>query len=130
MSILGGVAKTLDEGRETFRLRLSDAQGAVIEEGETAGTIINADPLQKMWLWLSRFGRTVADHATGTVSDRLSAPLTGAQVTMSGQRVDFARADNEAWLGEALTSVARALRTPSGRHSRTTTNRRRRSSTG
>ena len=60
-------------------------------------------------MWLSRFGRTVAGHVTDAVSDRLSGPLTGAQVTVGGQSVDLARAKDEAWLGEALTSVARAL---------------------
>ncbi len=102
----------LDEGKETFLLRLSNADGAVIEDGEATGTITNSDPLQKMWL--SRFGRTVADHVTGAVSDRLSNPLTGAQVTVAGQRVDLAETQDEAWLGEALTSVARALGAPSG----------------
>jgi len=48
----------LDEGEETFTLRLSKAKGAVIADGEATGTIANDDPLQKMWL--SRFGRTVA----------------------------------------------------------------------
>ena len=48
----------IDEGEETFTLRLSDATGAVIADGTATGTIENSDPLQKMWL--SRFGRTVA----------------------------------------------------------------------
>ena len=56
----------LDEGEETFTLRLSNAKGARIGDGEATGTISNDDPLQKMWL--SRFGRTVADHVTGAVS--------------------------------------------------------------
>ena len=82
----------LDEGNETFRLRLSNANGAVIEDGEAVGTVTNADPLQKMWL--SRFGRTVAGHVTDVVSDRLTdvvsdrrqvgTPLTGAQVAVGG----------------------------------------------
>ena len=97
----------IDEGRETFRLKLRNVQGAWISDGEATGTITNSDPLQKMWL--SRFGRTVAGHVTDAVSDRLSGPLTGAQVTVGGQSVDLARAEDEAWLGEALTSVARAL---------------------
>ena len=78
----------LDEGEETFTLRLSNAQGARIGDGEATGTIKNSDPLQKMWL--SRFGRTVADHVTGAVADRLSSPLTGAQVTVGGQTVNLA----------------------------------------
>ena len=97
----------VDEGEETFTLRLSNVVGAHIADGEATGTITNDDPLQKMWL--SRFGRTVAGHVTDAVSDRLANPLTGAQVTVGGQRVDLAETEDEAWLGEALTSVARAL---------------------
>ena len=102
----------IDEGEETFTLRLSNAKGARIGDGEATGTIANADPLQKMWL--SRFGRTVASHVTDAVSDRLANPLTGAQVTVGGQRVDFARTGDEKWLGQTLTSVARALGAPNG----------------
>ena len=65
-------------------------------------------------MWLSRFGRTVADHVTGAVSDRLSGPLTGAQVTVGGQSVDLSRTQDEAWLGETLTSLAHAMGAPSG----------------
>ena len=97
----------LSEGEETFTLTLSNAAGARIVDGEATGTIANDDPLQK--IWLSRFGRTVASHVTEAVSDRLAAPLAGAQVTVSGQRVDLARAGDEAWLGQTLTSLARAL---------------------
>ena len=102
----------IDEGEETFTLRLSNAKGARIGDGEATGTIENADPLQKMWL--SRFGRTVASHVTDAVSDRLSTPLAGAQVTVGGQRVDLARTGDEKWLGQTLTSVARALGASNG----------------
>ena len=97
----------IDEGEETFSFRLSNATGARIADGEATGTITNADPLQKMWL--SRFGRTVASHVTDAVSDRLSGPLTGAELSVGGQRVDLARTKDEAWLGQTLTSLARAL---------------------
>ena len=97
----------LDEGDETLVLTLSNASEAGIADGEATGTITNADPLQKMWL--SRFGRTVAGHLTDAVSDRLAAPLTGAQVTVGGRRVDLAGRKDEAWLGETLTSLAQAL---------------------
>ena len=50
----------VDEGEETLTFRLSNATGAVIADGTAKGTIVNSDPLQKMWL--SRFGRTVAGH--------------------------------------------------------------------
>ena len=97
----------IDEGKERFRLRLSDVEGAWIADGLAFGTITNSDPLQKMWL--SRFGRTVAGHVTDAVSDRLSGPLTGAQVTVGGQAVDLTATEDEALLGETMTSVARAL---------------------
>ena len=102
----------LDEGSETFTMKLMNARGAAIADGEAVGTITNSDPLQKMWL--SRFGRTVASHVTEAVSDRLANPLTGAQVTVGGQSVDLARTGDEAWLGETLTSVAQALGAPAG----------------
>ncbi|MYE12995.1 MAG: hypothetical protein F4X99_15350, partial [Gammaproteobacteria bacterium] len=102
----------LDEGSETFVLRLRNAQGAAIADGEATGTITNADPLQKMWL--SRFGRTVAGHVTEAVSDRLASPLSGAQVTVGGQTLDLAATGDEAWLGRTLTSVAQALGAPVG----------------
>ena len=97
----------LDEGDETLTLRLTNPQGAALLDGDAVGTISNDDPLQE--LWLSRFGRTAATHVVDAVSDRLSAPLTGAEVTLGGQRVDLARTDDEAWLGETLTSLARAF---------------------
>ena len=97
----------LDEGEETFTLKLTGARGAAIDDGEATGTIENSDPLQRMWL--SRFGRTVADHVTAAVSDRLSNPPTGGQVTVGGQRVDLAQKKDETWVGETLVSVARLL---------------------
>ena len=98
---------TVDEGSETFTLRLSNAAGARIGDGEATGTITNDDPLQKVWL--SRFGRTVAGHVTDAVSDRLANPLTGAQVTVGGQRVDLAQTGDGAALAQALTGLARVL---------------------
>ena len=102
----------IDEGEETMRLTLSSPSGVKLGDAVATGTITNSDPLQKMWL--SRFGRTVAGHVTDAVSDRLANPLTGAQVTVGGQRVDLAATKDEAWVGEALTSVARALGAPNG----------------
>ena len=102
----------LDEGSETFTLKLTGARGAAIDDGEATGTIRNSDPLQKMWL--SRFGRTVADHVTAAVSDRLSGPLTGAQVTVGGQTVNLAEAGDDAFIGRTLTSIAQVMGAPSG----------------
>ena len=102
----------LDEGSETFTLKLTGARGAAIADGEATGTIENSDPLQTMWL--SRFGRTVADHVTGAVSDRLSNPMTGAQVTVGGQSLDLAQMEDEAWLDRTMVSMARVLGVPEG----------------
>ena len=77
----------IDEGEETFTLRLSDATGARIADGTATGTIENSDPLQKMWL--SRFGRTVAGHVVDAVAGRLSGPSGGSQVTLGGQSIDL-----------------------------------------
>ncbi len=100
----------LNEGRETFTLTLTNASGARIDDGEATGTIENADPLQTMWL--SRFGRTVADHVAGAVSDRLANPMTGAQVTVGGQNLDLARMEDGAWLDRTMVSMARILGVP------------------
>ena len=97
----------IDEGAETFTLKLMNPQGAAIGDGEATGTIENSDPLQKMWL--SRFGRTVAGHVVDAVSDRVSNPLSGAQVTVGGQRVDLAQSEDGAALAQALTGLARVL---------------------
>ena len=102
----------IDEGEETFTLKLRNAKGAYIIDGEATGTIENSDPLQKMWL--SRFGRTVADHVTSAVSDRLANPLTGAQVTVGGQSMNLAEMTDEARLGETLTAIAQLMGAPSG----------------
>ena len=77
----------VDEGEETFRLRLSAASGARIADGVATGTIVNSDPLQKMWL--SRFGRTVAGQVVDAVAGRLSGPSPGSQVTLGGQGIDL-----------------------------------------
>ena len=82
----------IDEGEEAFTLLLSNASGARIADGVATGTIVNSDPLQKMWL--SRFGRTVAGHVVDAVAGRLSGPTGGSQVTLGGQSIDLsARSD-------------------------------------
>ena len=97
----------VDEGEETFTFRLSNATGARIGDGEATGTIANDDPLQKMLL--SRIGRTAASHLTDAVSDRLANPLSGAQVTVGGQRVDLTATEDSEAVAQALAGFARAL---------------------
>ena len=73
-----------DEGEETFLFRLSNAQGARIEDGEATGTIENSDKMPKAWL--ARFGRTVAEQVVDSVQARLEAPReAGAEATLGGQ---------------------------------------------
>ena len=64
----------VDEGRETFTLALSNADGAAIDDGEATGTIVNSDPVPAAWL--SRFGRTVAEQSVDAVRSRMSADRT------------------------------------------------------
>ena len=97
----------VDEGSETMTLTLSNARGAALDDATATGTITNRDPLQKMWL--SRFGRTVSGHVVDAVSVRLSGPLSGARVTVGGQRVELSGGDDEAAVAQVLTGLARAL---------------------
>ena len=59
----------IDEGREIFRLKLSNASGARIADGKAAGRIGNTDPGQAAWL--SRFGRAVAAGVVDALGDRI-----------------------------------------------------------
>ena len=94
-----------DEGEETMTLRLSNARGANIADGEATGTIANSDPIQKMWL--ARFGRTVGSQVVDAVTERLGSPLAGAQVTLGGQGVDLTRTEDGEALAQALVGLAR-----------------------
>ncbi len=98
----------IDEGEETFTLKLTNPLGAAIGDGEATGTIENSDPLQRMWL--SRFGRTVAGHVVDAVSDRLAKPLSGAQVTAGGQSLNPAQTRD----GAALSAFVRGFGAPDG----------------
>ena len=75
----------VNEGSETFFLRLSDATGAFIADAEAIGTIGNWDPLQQAWI--ARFGRTVAGQVLDAVGDRLAGGGT-SHVTIGRQRLD------------------------------------------
>ena len=86
-----------DEGEETFTLRLSNATGARIGDGEATGTIVNEDPAQKAWI--ARLGRTVADQVIGAVEARMAAPRTaGNAMTLGGRRIAL---DTPAYGGDA-----------------------------
>ena len=75
-----------DEGEETLVLKLSNAVGARIEDGEATGVIENSDAMPGAWL--SRFGRTVAEQVLDAVEGRMRAPRNpGAQASVAGRRV-------------------------------------------
>ena len=61
-----------DEGEETLTLRLSNASGGRVADGEATGTIVNRDPLPRALL--ARFGRTAAVHVVEHVEERMEAP--------------------------------------------------------
>ena len=64
----------VDEGEETFTLRLSNLAGARAGDLEATGTIVNDDPMPAAWL--ARFGRTVAEQGVEAVRSRLDADRT------------------------------------------------------
>ena len=73
-----------DEGSETLALRLSNAEGASIADGEATGTITNDGAIPEAWL--ARFGRTVTGQVLDAVEARLPAPRqAGAEVSLGGQ---------------------------------------------
>ena len=102
-----------DEGSETLTLRLSNAQGANIADGEATGTITNSDAIPKAWL--ARFGRTVTGQVLDAVQDRLAAPrAAGAEASLAGLAMpswrggDAAGADAAAVAAEREEEEARA----------------------
>ena len=91
-----------DEGEETLVLRLTQASGARIADGEAVGTIENADPLPAAWL--ARFGRTAGGHVLAAVGERLRGGGQ-TQATVAGQRLQGADA---AAVAEAQAAYERA----------------------
>ena len=72
-----------DEGEETMTLVLSNAEGALIDDGEGTGTIVNNDAIPKAWI--ARFGRTVTGQVLDAVEARLAAPRqAGGRMTLAG----------------------------------------------
>ncbi len=106
---------SIDEGKETFTLTLSNPQGAYLRKmhREAKGVVKNDDPLQAMWL--SRFGRMVASDAVASVTARLETPRgAGSHVTLMGQRMNFGEAGGGgAALATVLTGFAQTFGAPS-----------------
>ena len=74
-----------DEGYETMRLVLSNAQGARIDRASALGVIKNEGPIPRAWL--GRFGRTVAEQVLDEVESRMRVVhKPGVEVTLAGQR--------------------------------------------
>ena len=74
----------VDEGAETFTLKLRNAQGAWIVDDEATGTIENDDPMPKAWT--ARFGRSVAVHVVDAVEMRLDG-ASESYVQVGGRRL-------------------------------------------
>ena len=72
-----------DEGEETMTLVLSNAKGALIDDAEGTGTIVNTDAIPKAWI--ARFGRTVTGQVLDAVEARLAAPRqAGGRMSVAG----------------------------------------------
>ena len=75
-----------DDDGETFTLRLSNATGAWIGDGEGTGTIRSTGAMPRAWL--ARFGRTVSEHVLDAVAGRLSGPRgSGTELRIGGQSI-------------------------------------------
>ena len=93
----------VDEGDETFTLRLSKATGAVIDDGEATGTIENDDPMPAALL--ARIARIFAGQAVDAVTGRLEGG-DGSHVTLAGQKVRLDTPQGRAQAAEGVEAVA------------------------
>ena len=73
-------------GEETFTLRLSNAAGARIADGEATGTIMPSDLLPSAWA--VRFGRSVAGHVVDALETRMAGAPAGSYARLGGHRLD------------------------------------------
>ena len=79
----------IDDDRETLTLTLTNADGAVIDDGVATGTIRNTDALPKAWL--SRFGRSAAVQVVTLLDERFEAAAAGdVRLVLGGRAVDVA----------------------------------------
>ena len=98
------VSDALYEGSETFTVTLSGSTNSTLSVATATGTITDDDAEGVVKQWLSRFGRTVADHVVEALDARLhQAPgQTASQLTLGGLRVDVDRTV-EAPFGETFS---------------------------
>ena len=95
-----------DEGSETLTLRLSNAQGARIADGEATGTITNDGAIPEAWL--ARFGRTVTGQVLEAVEARLAVPRTpGAEARLAGRALPTWRSEGAAGAGAEAAAAER-----------------------
>ena len=79
-----------DEGEETFTLRLSNATGTRIGDGEATGTIENADLMPAALL--ARFGRATAEQVVTHIEERMAAPRErGFRARFAGRELQSGR---------------------------------------
>ena len=79
----------IDDDRETLTLTLSNADGAIIEDGVATGTIRNTDALPKAWL--GRFGRSAAVQVVTLLDERFeAAAASDTRLVLGGRAVDVA----------------------------------------
>ena len=87
------LSDSIDEGNETFKLKLSNASsGSYIKDSEGIGTIENSDPMPSAWL--SRFGRTVGSQAVDAISKRMGKSSQGNRVMIGGMEMSMAEGES------------------------------------
>ena len=100
----------IDEGNETFTLRLSNPSNAFLADSTATGTIENSDPMPKAWL--ARFGRTVGGQAVDAISERMGAPMEN-RVVIGGVEMSMAEESEGANLqdiDQQFESIQRGLK--------------------
>ena len=80
----------IDDDGETLTLTLSNAVGAIIEDGVATGTIRNADALPKAWL--GRFGRSAAVQLVTLLDERFAAAAGDTRLVLGGRGWTWRRA--------------------------------------
>ena len=75
----------IDEGKEIFKLKLRNAQGAWIADAEATGMIVNSDSMPKAWT--ARFGRSVAVHVVDAVEQRLEQAPSESWAQLGGHQL-------------------------------------------
>ena len=79
----------IDDDGERLILTLSNADGAIIDDGVATGTIHNTDALPKAWL--GRFGRSAAVQVVTLLDERFeAAAASDTRLVLGGRAVDVA----------------------------------------